>query len=126
MTAEVAHSGGQPESRVAARSADLEYLTVPLGRHNREEELPGRARHGARALRCRDPALPLLGVLPLESLKHGANAVVEHGRTLERGVDLALNLRAYETGREVVVHDTTGLHGCIDGRRADEAEAGPF
>ena len=47
MTAEVAHPGRQPEARVAARGADLEHLTVPLWRHEPEEELSCRAGDGS-------------------------------------------------------------------------------
>src|SRR5947209_3828853 len=73
-----------------------------------------------------DPRDRLGRVSAFESLEYGAHAVVEHGRTLERGLDLPLNLGADEAARDVVVHDSACLHGGIDCRRPDEAKAGAF
>ena len=82
----------EPEGRVAAGRADLEDLAVHLRRDQGEEELPGCRRDGAGALGRRQAAVALVGVLGFETFEHGPDPVVEHGRDLERGVDLPLHL----------------------------------
>src|SRR5205085_10714595 len=64
-----------------------EHLAVGLRSDEREEELPGRAGDLAGALLSRHALFALPRVLLLEAREHGANAVVEHARTL-RQVDL--------------------------------------
>src|SRR5918994_2171622 len=74
--AERADSGREPDGRVAARAAQLEYLAVRLRRHQREQKLIRRSRHLARPLRRRHAALSLVGVLRLETREYSADAVV--------------------------------------------------
>ena len=76
--AEVAHPGREPNRRIPARSADLEHLAVRLRCHEGEQSLPRGSRNLPRALRRREAALALLGVLPLEPGEDGSNPVVEH------------------------------------------------
>ena len=79
---EVAHSGRQPDRRVAARAAELEHPAVVHRGHQGEEELAGRARHLTRALRRGEAALPLGGVLGLQPGEHLQDPIVEHAPTI--------------------------------------------
>ena len=76
--AEIADARGEPDRGVAARAADLEHLAVGLRRDEREEEAARRRLDLPRALLGGEAALPLGGVLALEAVEHGADAVVEH------------------------------------------------
>ncbi len=77
-TPEETYAGGEPDRRVAAGAADLEHLARGLRRDERMEELPRRRRDLPRALRGRQAALALLGVLRLEPREHGAHPFVQH------------------------------------------------
>jgi carbon monoxide dehydrogenase subunit G len=105
--AEIANPGGEPDRRVAARSADLEYLAVGLRRDEGEEE-PTRGRLDlARTLFGREPALALGGVLALEAFEDGADAVIEHGsETIVERVRAELTIEIARTPEDVFAYLT--------------------
>src|SRR5262249_55577802 len=76
--AELADARSEPDRGVAPRPAELEHLAVGLRRDEREEEAAGSRLDLARPELGREAALPLVGVLALEALEHGADAIVEH------------------------------------------------
>src|SRR5205823_14945973 len=86
----------------AARAAELEHLAVGLRRDEREEEATRRRLDLTRALLGREAALPLGGVLALEALEHGPDAVVEHGReTIVSRVRAAVTFKTAPTPEDV-------------------------